>query len=299
MSSIDFSARTPRAARLAVAGAFALLASGCATTGATFRSGVGDTFLSAPPYYAGATVSRDGARIGHLPVAYQRGASHAAMFDPSDTTTALAALLGEMTAYLDSLGMTTRLEARALAGTPPDVHFGCQTAVSDDCERSDDEGASGRGRTMTMRLAVGRPSAEWIGSAQQAMQGAGVGRVLVLTLEVGQYWVTQTGLRGDKSIRLGTGHSAALPWLTSTDAPVSVVQLTGALVGPDGLAIRIGAEGLLAKRTRFLLSALGAQQLASDEDIARLRTLRRDDLPGQPLAWKVAVREMVEGLLGG
>lgn len=40
----------------------ALLA-GCATTGATFRSGVGDRYLEHPPYYAGKALHAfDGAR---------------------------------------------------------------------------------------------------------------------------------------------------------------------------------------------------------------------------------------------
>jgi len=33
-------------------------------------------------------------------------------------------------------------------------------------------------------------------------------------------------------------------------------------------------------------------------DIERLRTLRRDDLPGQPLVWQVALRTLVSQLTG-
>jgi hypothetical protein len=79
---------------------------------------------------------------------------------------------------------------------------------------------------------------------------------------------------------------------------VSVLQLTGALMGPDGLAIRIGAEGLLARRTSLLMSGLGAQALISDEDVEAIRTARREDLPGKPLVWQVAVRELVAELTG-
>jgi hypothetical protein len=126
----------------------------------------------------------------------------------------------------------------------------------------------------------------------------GVGRALVLTLEVGQYLPRQTGLRGDKEVELGTGHVVRLPWLTSLETPVSVLQLTGALVSSDGRAIRIGAEGILARRTPLVASALGAQRLVSDEDVEQARTLRRDDLPGQPLAWQVALRHLVAQLTG-
>jgi hypothetical protein len=79
---------------------------------------------------------------------------------------------------------------------------------------------------------------------------------------------------------------------------VSVVQLTGALIRPDGKAVRIGAEGMLAHRTGLVMSALGAQALISDEDVERLRTSRRSDLPGQPLVWQVALRNLVAQLTG-
>ena len=274
-------------------------ATACATTGATFGSGVGDRMMKDPPYYAGASVAGDSARVGHLPVAYQRGGSQAPIFDPgSDAGSPTAALLAEMNAFLDSLGVTKRIAISAAPpGTPPDVHFGCETDATGDCERSDSTGAMGRGNTTNMRLAVGRPSPEWTASAANAMTGAGVARALVVTLEVGQYWVTQSGLRGDKSVKLGTGHTASLPWLSSVETPVTVLQLTGALVSPDGRAVRIGAEGLVAKRTRLLVSAIGGQELLSDEDVNRLRTERRDDLPGRPLVWQVALRELVRQLV--
>ncbi|HEU4630804.1 MAG TPA: hypothetical protein VFS08_13715 [Gemmatimonadaceae bacterium] len=294
------------ALRLTARGATLLLvATGCATTGATFRSGVGDAFPNRPPYYAGAPVRADSIRAGHLPVAYQRGGSQPSFLDPAaGAGSPVAALLAEMSAFLDSLGATTPLAASgaapgaASAGVPPDVHFGCETDASGDCVRSEEGGALGRGRTTTMRLAVGRPSPEWVASARGAMDAAGVGRALILTLEVGQYWTTQSGLRGDKAVLLGTGHEAPLPWLTSVETPVTVLQLTGALVDRDGQAVRIGAEGLLARRTSLGMSGLGAQALLSDEDVERLRTLRRDDLPGAPLAWQVALRHLVAQLSG-
>lgn len=283
--------------RLALLPAILLLAA-CASTGATLNSGVGDAFLDDPPFYAGRAVTDD-ARTAALPVAYQRGAVHMASFDPGASAgTPTAELLREMNAFLDSLVVETGMvRAAAPAGTPPDVRFGCESDPSGDCVERDDESALGRGRER-MHLAVGRPSQEWIAGLDPALGATGAARALAITLETGQYLVRQTGLRGSKSVRLGTGYTVDLPWLTSLETPVSVVQLTGALVGPDGKAIRIGAEGLLARRTSFAVSTLGAQALVTDEDIQRLRTLRRDDLPGQPLAWQVAMRHLVAELSG-
>jgi hypothetical protein len=278
--------------------AAALATSGCATTGATFRSGVGDSFPEHPPYYAGARVAAAAAPIGHLPIAYQRGAAQAPIFDPpGGSESAIGQLLAAMNVYLDSLGATVPLSAERVQGTPPDVRFGCARDASDeDCEARGDS-ALGRG-PQTMRLAVGRPSEAWIASAAQALDARGADRALVLTLEVGQYLMRQTGWRGNKEVELGTGYTVPLPWLTSLETPVTVVQLTGAVVGRDGRAIRIGAEGMLAKRTSLGISALGAQSLVSDEDVAQLMTVRRDDLPGQPLVWQAALRELVAQLTG-
>jgi hypothetical protein len=277
----------------------------CATTGATFRSGVGDSFPDRPPYRAGAPAgaSADGP-VAILPIAYQRGASQADIFDPSSAPASpISALLAEMNAYADSLtraaGSAVAVRIAAPAGTPPDVRFGCVQDATDDCADLSAAGPAVRSfetEQPRMRLAVGRPSTEWSAAARQALEQSGAQHALVVTLEVGQYWVTKTGWTNRKSIALGTGYSVPLPWLTSLETPVSVLQLTGALMDRDGLAVRIGAEGLLARRTSLVMSGMGAQALVSDDDVQQLRTLRRDDLPGQPLVWRAALRQLIADL---
>jgi hypothetical protein len=288
----------------------AALSSGCATTGSTFGSGVGDRYLEHAPYYAGApraAIGGDGSRIAHFPIAYQRGGSQSEIFDPAGGKgSAIGKLLQEMNGFLDSLGVTVRIaaaETPALLApprdaVPPDVHFGCATesgAPGDDC--AEREGALGR-KGQTMKLAVGRPSQSWIGWASGYMHGAAAPRALVITLEVGQYLTRQRGLLGSKEVELGTDHTEKLPWLTSLETPVTVLQLTGAVVDTSGKALRIGAEGIFARRTRLLVSSIGGQELLSDADVERVRTLRRDDIPGEPLAWRVALSQLVEGLTG-
>ena len=275
----------------------------CASTGATINSGVGERFLDEPPYRAGGSVAPT-ANIMRLPIAYQQGAEQSAIFDPSGKPgSPMAALLAEMNAFADSL-VSGRLGSSGIvavlpSGTPPNVQFGCVTDVLGDCADPDEAGPAVRSSSTEqprMRLAVGRPSAEWIQSNAEALERAGADLSLVLTLETGQYWVTKEGWANRKSLQLGTGHTVRLPWLTSLETPVSVLQLTGATVGPDGRAVRIGAEGLIAKRTGIVASGLRMQALISDEDVERLRTLRREDLPGQPLVWQEALRHLVADL---
>ena len=281
-------------------GALILAGAACASTGASFRSGVGDKSFAHPPFYAGASVSREsGGRIAHYPIAYQRGASQEAIFEPGGGSgSPMAALLSEMNAYLDSLGITTRLTGAGSAprGTPPDVRFGCEADASGECTGAGDLPQNDERRRLW--LSVGRPSESWIESTRSALDGAGAGRTLVLTLEIGQYFTRQKNLLGAKEVELGTGYAMPTPWLTSLETPVSVLQLTGAVLDRDGRAIRIGAEGIFPRRTRLLVSSIGGQELLSDEDVQRVRTLRRDDLPGQPLAWRVALRTLVGQLTG-
>jgi hypothetical protein len=287
-------------ARPSPVAALLVLGAACATTGSTFRSGVGDAHLESPPYYAGERVSRDAVpRVVHLPIGYQRGATQMPIFDPAaGAGTPTAALLAEMNRYLDSLGVTTRIDAAAgtSRGTPPDVHFGCPADPSDeDCTTGRDTDPDQR----QMRLAVGRPSASWVEWAGAAADRAGAPAILVLSLETGQYWTRQRGrFSGRKSVELGTDYSQPVPWLTSLDTPAHVLQLTGALIGRDGRAIRIGAEGLFARRTNIVLSGIGAQAQLTDEDVERVRTMRRDELLGRPLAWQAAIRNLVAELTG-
>jgi hypothetical protein len=237
-----------------------------------------------------------------LPLGYQRGATQPASFEPSASAgTPMAALLAEMNAYADSIGISLVAGGAAPEGTPPDVQFGCVPDIAGDCADPSEAGAGKRPSDTEqprMRLAVGRPSPEWTAATAGALARSGASHALVLTIEGGQYWVTKRGWTNSKSLELGTGHTVQLPWLTSLDAPIHVLQLTGAVVDREGKAVRIGAEGLLAKRTGIVMSGMGIQELVSDADVEALRTMRRDDLPGRPLVWKAAMRALVEDLAG-
>jgi hypothetical protein len=184
-----------------------------------------------------------------------------------------------------------------LRGTAPDVMFGCAQDALMECATRDADSTLGR-RFTTMRLAVGRPSSSWVSDARSAARHVDASVILVLSVEIGQYWPRQKGWRGEKGVELGSNHGASLPWLTSLEKPLSVVQVTGALVDAEGKALRIGAEGLYVRPTSIVMSSLGAQQLVTDQDVERLRTLRREDLPGRPLVWQAAVRELVQRLTG-
>ena len=274
----------------------AALSAACASPGATYKSGVAPKSFDKPPFYAGAAVAPNDSKVAHLPIRYQRGAEQGAQFEPTDGSSSPAAtLVAEMNAFLDSIAMSAKLSPSAVeVGTAPDVHFGCmQAMIGGDCVGDGDEDAN-----HELQLSIGRPSTDWTQWIGTTLDSASQARALMITLELGQYWPRQKGLSLGKEIRLGSDYTVGIPWLTSLERPIAVVQLTGALIGRDGRAIRIGAEGMLAKRSNIALSAIGAQMLVTDDDIERLRTLRRDDLPGQPLVWQVALKNLVSQLTG-
>jgi hypothetical protein len=268
-----------------------LVAATFACAGSTVGAGVAPKLLRRAPWYAGNETIAAG-RIVHLPIVAGevRGAGGDAA--EAEAGSPAATLLGQLNAYLDSLAVSRPLApgSRAPRATP-DVSFGCETQGFDECV--DAEANQGN-----MMLEVTRASDEWAAWLAGELDRAGGDALLVITLELADYWPRSRGLTATKEVELGTGYTQSLPWLTAMDRPVQVLQLTGALVGPDGKAIRIGAEGLLAKRTRLLLGAFGVREMLSDEDVARLATLTRDDLPGKPLAWQVALRSLVERLAG-
>lgn len=263
---------------------------GCASTGTTFRSGVGDSFLEDAPWYAGDLVNA-GNDIGHLPIRFQADAAFSSPGLKMEAGSPLAALIDEMNAYLDATEATLRIAPLTqVVGDAPDVQFGCEAAPGAEC--------AGYEEHRQMRLAIGRPSSSWKTWATNEAGRIGAARVLAITLEIGNYMPRQRDWKGSKEIRLGTGYTVDVPWLTSLDAPASVLQLTGALLDQNGKAIRIGAEGLIARRTNVALSGFGIQRIIDDNEIEQIRSLRRDDLPGKPLVWQVALDHMVAQLTG-
>lgn len=266
--------------------------SACAS--GAFRAGLGPQSFTRAPYYSGRPVAADA--VAWMPVFYQRGGSQAPVFDPAGGP-AMQALLTDMNAYLDSLMSGPRIDVPSpVPGSPPDVRFACAMDVAGDCLDEDDEPSTPAEQARSMTLSVERASGGFAAWLSGAVAGQSATHAVVITVETAPYWPRQTGLRGNKVVDLGTGYSQELPWLTSLDDPIWVVEITGAVLDSTGHAVRIGAEGLYAKRTRFAISAVGGQESVSDEDIALLRTLRRDDLPAKPLVWQSALESLLSGL---
>jgi hypothetical protein len=265
---------------------------GCATT---MGAGVEPARLDRPPYYAGDGLLPASAVVAHAPITYQLAATGPGAHGPSGHPgSAVAGLLAEMNAYLDQLGLSVPLSLVGVRGRPPDVRFGCLSPGRALCDME----APGRDRRARLEhwLDVTRPSGLWVDGVTGALEAAGATHILVLNLELSEYW--PRALVPVPILELGADHRQELRWYTDTEAPVQVLQLTGALLDPDGRALRIGAEGLLATTSGLVMTLLDVQRTIGERDVEWLRTADRGDLPGQPLVWETALRTLVTQLLG-
>lgn len=238
----------------------------------------------APPYYRGR--APPASTIAWLPV----GVADGPEWSPAGALQVLARDLTARLARLESLVPALPEGSAPPPAGAPSAYVGCaRSAATGDCDIE----------APDMVFEIHGPSKAWRKWAAGALERRGADLLLVPTLQVADHWVAQSNLRGAKEVRLGTGYSQAVPWLTSLDTPAQVVQLGAVLVGRDGRVVRSGVEGIAAVRTEFAASVVGAQRILGEPDVERIRSaLRRDDLPGTPLSWDAALDVLVRTLTG-
>ncbi len=183
---------------------------------------------------------------------------------------ALQSVLDGIDSYLDSLEWSAPLDASLLPA---------KGALYVDV-RSEEESEL-ENHPPAMILSTRTPSAPWRDSLSHIAEEASVEYVLYVSLGRSEY-----------SKR------------TDYDEPLAVVHIKGMLLDRNGKIVRAGAEGIIARDTdlgdELLYGVFGsdADPSISADDIAGLSTEeRREDLPGQPLKWKVATQNLLAQLL--
>lgn len=241
------------------------------------------------PFYDGKVPSELGS-VGYAGVTFR---DQSGSLDPTPARSpALAALVDSLNAALDDLALSredlSRLPVALPADDGPEISFGCRRGGVDDdgFPRSADEIDPREPRRMAFE--VDGPGKRW----REAV--APHGAMLVVELRFGEYWVRQKDSKGGKQIELGTGRAAPVAWLTSLDDPVQVLQLTAALVSREGKVLRVGAEGLTARRTSFKASVAGLQEVLTEEELAAIAAVPAD---GQLPAWRTALASLVTQML--
>ena len=275
----------------------ALLLSGCASlTGYLGRR----PFAHGPYYHTWTRHSvPDSAVVAHLPIELDVIAAEM----PPGGIRMLEPLLSAMNGYFDGAGWSTRLDS---APSPPKeapwAYVGTQSSLArvESARHFFAPDSPGDDSDENMVIQAKRPSKRWSAqlAAIAAVQHADF--VLVISLGAAEYYPrSRSGLTLRKAVDLGTDNTIPVSWLSSSDQPVPVIHLMGLLLSRDGRVLRAGAEGIVVKEPNLLSAFLHAQNPLTEGDVASLLASRhREDLEDQPLAWEVALRNLVRQLLG-
>ena len=243
-------------------------------------------------YYRGNSLNPD-SRIGIMPFYIRQWRVPYG----NDLRTQMEKLKKKMNDYLQKTQLIKIPEIKLNADAYPIVYFGVVEAYDfpgdpDDPVFETYEDAD----KPLMSIYQESPSKAWKDSLKNRCAGSRINYVLVPFLSLGNFKVYQKDWKGNKEIVLGSDYRVPVPWLTALDQPVEVLYIGAALVNCQGKIIKVGAEGLLAKKTKFLMSVLNLQAAIAPEDIEKLLQARRKDLPGQPLIWKTALKNLLKNM---
>ena len=269
----------------------ALVSAGCATIDA---AAVGRTERLGPPPFVVhfENTPPPGDAVVLAPVALDRSTVRDVLV-PSQAT-AFAALAAAMDARLAAMTCCSLAAATLSDDGAPLVFVGSADGATapPQTEQFNEEWE----KYPPMVLHVEYPSEAW--RARVAAQPPAPA-FLWIRLALVDYPRADEGLLGKKVV-LGEGHEAPQPFLRTELQPLQVLQVTGALLAPDGRVLAAGAEGIYAVDTPFTAQIFNLQREIDPGQLqAILAELRREDLAGQPLKWEAALDNLVLRLLQG
>jgi hypothetical protein len=252
--------------------------------------------LKGAPFYKtySKKISGDNRSVVHLGIGFDE--EMRSEFFYAGRENALQPLADAMTAYLDSLQWSTRIDSPALPekGAP-------YTYVGSSEGETAPPGAEMQREEFDkyppMIIYIQKPSKEWKSSLAQLLVREEKEYLLFISIGFSEY--PKANKRAfEKKVVLGTGYQEGVKFLSAEDKPVEVLQVTGMLLDREGNILRAGAEGILHKDTPFSLQIFDIQKSIDDAAIRKLLTQeRREDLPGKPLKWKTAIHNLISQLL--
>lgn len=263
-----------------------LLTTGCAAS-KHFRSSR-NVNLDKTPYVNGKVKTATIDKVGHLPVSVDASQHHLGDAAPWEV------IARDVTVFLDKQRWSVPMKNIALAKSEqPEIYVGDRDQGDFMTTSSSEE------ETSSMMLHYTDPSYKWRDKIKAQCRAKGITHVLVIQVGRGAYRIRQKDWKGGKELVLGTGYKVPVKWLTSLDDPIEVVHFTGALMDSTGHILRAGAEGILSAKSASLLeSAIGLGRAVSDKKMNKLtQGVRRKDLAGKPLAYEVALQNLVGNLL--
>ncbi len=152
-------------------------------------------------------------------------------------------------------------------------------------------------------------SKAWMEKLKAAMAKQGLDYALILQLGEGYIYPNGQMKKLNRMIETRKAPQAGLDmgtnyWLpmsqkwVATNKPIDVLFMKGMLVTKEGKVLRLGAEGITAaSKAHFLEQVVNISHEFSEEELNAVENnVRREDLPGQPVSWQVAARQLVQTL---
>lgn len=257
------------------------------------------TYFDDMPYYGG-KLKGSAHPVGHFPVTFDKRMDGTFFTMDQERKELLEPVLAEMNAFLDDLDASKPLpEIIRDRNDAPDIFIGNPDMMDSPASGHISTNADEENSPREMAAYKYPPAEHWIIEMQEICAEHDARYSLYITLGFSEYFISMKNWKGSKELRMGTGYKVSVPWMSDMDTPAEVLHLTGALINREGKIVRIGAEGIIAKRTGFWTSVIGFQDMISDKMLKKLmREERRDDLPGDPLTWQVALQNLVAQLTG-
>lgn len=234
----------------------------------------------------------DSDRLVHAPLMFDKEMSEEFFYQGREIV--LQPLMEAMNQYLDSLVWSQPLTSSIPEKGLPWLFVGSSEAetappVTIMMREDHDE-------YPPMALYLEKPSNSWRQSFSQQMAEQDADFAFLFWIGLTEYPKADKGLF-KKKVVLGTDYEHEIRFLSAVDKPVEVLQVTGILLDREGNVIRAGAEGFLHEDSPFWVQTLEAGTTINDNAIENLFTEeRREDLPGRPLAWKVAMENLMSQL---
>ncbi len=231
--------------------------------------------------------------IPHLPIQIDKMTREEFFYQGREE--ALQPLISVFDQYLDSLSWSPRLSPEGLPGKgAPSLFVGSSESViappSAEMLREEFD------KFPPMAMHVDKAGKEWKTALEQQMNEAGTEYVLAFWIGFNEYPKANKGLF-KKKVMLGTDYEPEIRFLSGELEPVEVLQISGMLLDKKGNIIRAGGEAFLYEDSPFRVQVLGASTAIDDQTLQQSITeIRRDDLPGRPLAWRVAIYNLLEQL---
>ncbi len=208
---------------------------------------------------------------------------------------ALMPVMDVMDAYIDSLGWIVAWNGREFSDRGmPFVFVGSAEADAAPPPASMHRTESDKYPPVVLHL--DKPSKKWRDDFSKQFSETDGNYFLMIWIGFSEYPKADKGIF-KKKVVLGTGYEREIRFLSAIDKPVEVLQITGVLLDKKGNVVRAGAEAFFHEDTPFWVQVLEMSKSIDDKSLHNvILEEKRDDLPGNPLAWKVAVHHLLHQL---